>query len=140
MLRDAGAEIRYGESVGAGDSVSFVLEYYVPSRLVPGEMAFTSEVVLPEAVPLGEGLPFDIDRFVVLPSGEALLEFSTVLNRNYQIQYSADGVAWRAAHGVIRAAGNRVQWIDQGPPRTHTHPADDPEGQRFYRVVELPGG
>jgi hypothetical protein len=39
-----------------------------------------------------------------------------------------------AAGGEVKASSNRLQWIDNGPPKTASHPSEAPT--RFYRMVE----
>ncbi len=49
------------------------------------------------------------------------------------MQYSADLQGWTDSLFPLTAAGNTVQWTDDGPPRT---PAAAPgTARRYYRVV-----
>jgi hypothetical protein len=41
-----------------------------------------------------------------------------------------------AAQPPIVAPGDRVQWFDDGPPKTISLPAR--VGARFYRVIQVP--
>jgi hypothetical protein len=43
---------------------------------------------------------------------------------------------WKTANPIITAPANRVQWYDDGPPKTESKPTSI--GSRFYRVMELP--
>ena len=55
--------------------------------------------------------------------------------RPYTVLYS-DEVNFtnvRAAQTSILATANRMQWIDDGPPKTVSRPATI--GARFYRVI-----
>ncbi len=73
---------------------------------------------------------------VALTNGTCLVEFSTLSNRNYYVQYSSNltaGATWLTALPPIQGNGSQVQWIDSGPPKTQSRPA-----VRFYRVVLLP--
>ena len=72
-----------------------------------------------------------------MAKGEILVEFESEPGRSYEIQYSSDMSDWKAARGTVKAAGNRVQWLDHGPPKTTTHPADS--AVRWYRVVPMNG-
>ena len=105
-----------------------------------GGITFTPQttltVTLPEPPPAPTGEGFAIERCVKLDDGAFLIEFPSVPGDCYEIQYSDNAVDWLASPTTIRAAGNRVQWIDRGPPRTHAVPP--PAGSRFYRVKELP--
>jgi len=64
-----------------------------------------------------------------------LLEFTSQPGHFYAVEYSSDGTAWRSSTLRIRAAGNRVQWTDRGPPQTDSPPPADPS--RWYRVREI---
>jgi hypothetical protein len=64
-----------------------------------------------------------------------LVEFSTVPGQVYAIQYSSDMVTWLTAVPAITAPANKVQWIDSGPPKTVSNPAQQPV--RYYRVILL---
>jgi hypothetical protein len=84
----------------------------------------------------GDGTGLAIDRLEALPGGSLLLEFPADPGTLYQVQYSRDGLTWTNSLVRIRAAGTRVQWIDQGAPRTLSHPKTD--AFRFYRVRKMP--
>jgi hypothetical protein len=71
-----------------------------------------------------------------MAGGSVMIEFTTTPGALYEIHYSDDAADWKLSPVRVRAAGNRVQWIDSGPPRTATPPSGEP--CRFYRVRELP--
>lgn len=66
------------------------------------------------------------------PDGSFLIRFKTDLNRVYLIQYSDDGRSWKTASPSVTGTGGYVDWIDDGPPKTETAPANTP--MRTYRV------
>jgi hypothetical protein len=112
------------------------MEYFVPARLpinVP-DSAYTA--IGTPAVDLQVPVvpPPNITRVVDLGAGGILVEFEAVLHRSYSIIYSGDGTFTNAllAQPPIVAPGDRVQWIDNGPPKTISHPTTS--GARFYRV------
>jgi len=73
---------------------------------------------------------------IAIPAPEhVLLEFWTHPGGRYQVQYSTDMVGWKAAGLLITATGDRIQWVDHGPPATESPPTG---AGRFYRVIELP--
>ena len=75
-------------------------------------------------------------------TGGVLLEFPTLTNFSYYIRYSDslnDFSAQDNTNSVIRTArpailgnGRKVQWLDNGLPRTESAPTN-----RFYRVLEF---
>lgn len=70
-----------------------------------------------------------------LPDGRFRLRFRSDRNRSYLIQYSDDlhGEVWRTAVPAVLGTGGVMEWIDDGPPVTETHPST--VAARFYRVV-----
>ncbi len=124
----------YYQPVAVGATVTMVLEYYSPSRSSALLPVLTTSVALPRNPPAGAPGGLAVDRVLPLPGPALLIEFTAVPGCRYSVQYSADGTAWLDSPVPIRAAGNRVQWIDQGLPRTSTAPPVG--GARFYRVRE----
>jgi uncharacterized delta-60 repeat protein/uncharacterized repeat protein (TIGR01451 family) len=121
--------------LGVGSNVVFLLEYYVPTRVAPANLTLTVEagpVVIP---PVASGTILNISRTIVQPDGSVLVEFSAVPGQIYAIQYSSDMQTWQTAVPAITAPANRVQWIDSGPPKTVSSPAQ--QSARYYRVVLL---
>jgi hypothetical protein len=125
----------YYAPVAPGESVTMVLEYYNPSR-APLDPRLSVSTALPQTPPPPDSGGLAIDRIIAI-NGGLLLEFTAIPGHLYVVQYSDDNILWRDAQVRIRAAGNRVQWLDQGPPRTMTPPLQG--GQRFYRVREVTG-
>ena len=126
----------YYQPVAPGESVTMVLEYFSPSRSTTLQPVLTTAVALPKNPPSGAAAGLAVDRIAALPDGALLIEFTTLPGHEYLVQYSEAATAWLDSPIRIRAAGNRVQWIDRGSPRTASPPA--PGGQRFYRVREVP--
>jgi hypothetical protein len=124
-------------AVPPGSHVDFVLEYYVPSRLQPNP-TLTAVLVPP---PQGGGITVSgfqqhIDRIIVLPNRNIMVEFSTITNRLYYIQYTSDMLVWKTAVPAVRGNGTKIQWIDAGPPKTDSPPSAVPS--RSYRLILLP--
>jgi hypothetical protein len=71
-----------------------------------------------------------------LPDGSFKLQFNSDLNRSYQIQYSDGMSGWKTANSVIIGTGQLVQWIDDGPPKTDSHPST--QAFRSYRIIYTP--
>ena len=123
------------QPVAPGASVSLVLEYYSADRRPVSAPQLSTVPTLP-LDHHGDGTGLAIDRLEALPGGSLLLEFPADPGTLYQVQYSRDGRTWTNSLVRIRAAGTRVQWIDQGAPRTLSHPKTD--AFRFYRVRKMP--
>jgi hypothetical protein len=118
--------------------VDLVIEYYVTSGgLVPNPI-LVAVLVSPSqgggAAVSGTGQ--HINRGLLLPNETFLVEFATVLNRQYYVQYSTDLKNWTTVQPAITGNGTWIQWIDNGLPKTESAPAAAPV--RFYRVILLP--
>jgi hypothetical protein len=124
-------------AVSPGSHVDFVLEYYVPSRLQPSPTL--TPVLVPPAQGGGvtvSGFQQHIDRIIMLPNHSIMVEFSTITNRLYYIQYTSDMLLWKTAVPAVRGNGTKIQWIDAGPPKTDAPPSAVPS--RSYRLILLP--
>jgi len=133
--------IPYVQSYGAipsGGYADFVIEYYSPSRVAPNP-TLVAQLVTPvqggnTAV---SGLPVHIDRAIWLRNSSTfLIEFLTITNRIYYVEYSSDLQVWKSALPAVTGNGTRIQWIDNGEPKTESAPAITPS--RYFRVVLLP--
>jgi len=123
-------------TLGPGESIDILIEYYRPSRDPGFAPSFeVAEVGDPGTRP-DEAVPLDLDLRIVRFSSEGLLlEFLTEDGAEYTIEYSDDMQNWRVAQPVvIIGTGTRLQWLDSGPPKTETAPA----GNRFYRIFQNP--
>jgi len=121
--------------LGIGSNVIFLLEFYVPTRVPPANLTYTVQAGPPVIPPVVSGTILSISRAIVLPNGNVLVEFSAIPGQVYAIQYSSDMVTWLTAVPAITAPANQVQWIDSGPPKTVSSPAQ--QGARYYRVILL---
>ena len=133
---EGGVFVQYNLPIPANGSVDFVIEFYRRSRQLFSSPAYAAQVVSPASPSAPAGEILALDRQPLLVNGRLLIEFRSIPGRRYSIQYSSDLNDWKAATPVVRAAGNRVQWLDNGPPKTESNPSE--AGARFYRVVLLP--
>lgn len=124
--------VQFDTPVAPGQSVQFQLEYFVPNRAMPAP-TFTLTPGTPLTLPNPVGAPFTVDKMQVVQPGRILLEFPSVPGNLYAVEYSDDLVLWKRAGSAFAAGGNRVQWIDYGPPKTATVPTS----ARFYRIVSF---
>ncbi len=118
-----------------GGSVDFTIEYYVLSRIAPDPL-FTVELVTPSNALNQVGPMQHINRGLFLPNKTFMVEFNTISNRVYYLQYSADLVNWNTAVPAITGIGNVIDWIDNGPPETASPTST--QSKRFYRLILLP--
>ncbi len=124
----------------ANQSVDLLLEYFVPTRLpiVVSDSQLHPFVMagFNSSAPAGTPLPAPAPRLVQLSPAGILLEFPATPGRRYTVLYRDNSITGveRAAQPSIVAQGDRVQWFDDGPPKTVSRPVA--VGARFYRVIE----
>ncbi|HTH46641.1 MAG TPA: choice-of-anchor D domain-containing protein, partial [Candidatus Limnocylindria bacterium] len=126
--------VQFNHSIAPGATVSLILEYYRLSRATFATPAFEAVDTTPVTV-APAGIIIAIDRSVRLDSGRLLIEFSTTPGHVYAIQYSSNLTNWVTVIPSVTAPSNKVQWYDDGPPKTESKPIT---GSRFYQVVEMP--
>jgi uncharacterized repeat protein (TIGR01451 family) len=135
--------VYYSAVLAANQTVSLLLQYYVPTR---SPFAFSNSqlsafavppVVFPAPGPAAVSTNLNISRIVPLPNGNILIEWPAVTNRTYTVVYSDNVLFSNAmvAPPSITALANRLQWVDYGPPTTISVPTN---AARFYRVYQNP--
>lgn len=128
--------VAVSQTIPAGGSLDLILEFYRPSRQGFGPPALTLEAASPSPPQPSTGNAIQLDREPQMIGDRFLIEFAAVPGRAYLIQYSADASTWTDAVPPVVAGGTRVQWFDDGPPKTSAKPVA--VGSRIYRVIELP--
>ena len=127
--------VQHNFPVVAFTAVDFLIEYFRPSRVPFATPTFVTEVTT--ATPAtATGPILEIARNVQLASGRFLIDFIAVPGSRYAVQYSSDLITWKTASPTIPSPDDRVQWYDDGPPKTESLPGSI--GSRFYRVIQLP--
>jgi len=131
---DGNSFVEYTGTLTNGQSVQLVLEYFIPTRTAvadPGLIAYGVPAV--GLTTSTNGATISVIKF--LAGGHVLIEFPSELGQSYVIVYSDNAGFTNAfkAQPAVPAPANRVQWIDDGPPKTISRPAD--ENARFYRVI-----
>jgi hypothetical protein len=121
--------------VPPGGSVDFRIEYYDPDRIEP-HPTLVAELVSASPPENPMGTFQHVSRALRLSNGTFLIEFNSLLNRTYYVQYSKSLTEWKTVTPALTGTGTRMQWIDNGPPKTESNPAETP--CRFYRVLLLP--
>jgi hypothetical protein len=123
--------------VAPNQSVDFQIEYFIPDRRTVPKPVLVADAVGSQIPPsVSDGPEFKADRVLPLSDGRILVEFLTIANRTYVIQYGERIGEWKTASPPIIGTGSRLQWIDSGPPKTESHPKGKPG--RFYRIIRLP--
>jgi uncharacterized repeat protein (TIGR01451 family) len=129
--------VAYNSLLTPGTNVWLELEYFAPTRrpfAVP-DSAYNAVAVNSNTPTVPSGTPFSVTLVTNLASGAIMIEFESVQGSSYTILYS-DNVAFTsplAAQPAVIAPANRVQWIDDGPPKTVSTPASTTA--RFYKVL-----
>ncbi|NOS70731.1 MAG: tandem-95 repeat protein, partial [Verrucomicrobia bacterium] len=123
-------------AVPPGSFVDLTIEFASPLRIQPNPI-LRAELVQPAGpvAPL-QGTFQHVNRGLLLANRTFLIEFPTLTNRVYSIQYSKDLIHWKTSSPAITGDGNWVQWIDNGEPKTDGPPAA--AQARFYRLILLP--
>ncbi len=123
-------------AVPPGSYVDMVIEFYSPLRIAPNPI-LQPELVTPAAeLTAPSGVVQHINQGRMLGNRTFMLEFATLSNRVYSVQYSSDLVTWKSAYPAVTGNGNWLQWIDNGLPKTESAPGL--QSTRFYRVLLLP--
>lgn len=127
--------VEYGHRIGAFEELELTIEYFVPDRRTIPIPDYQADVSRPVDLAASHEREVIIHRTVRLENGNVMVEFDAHLATTYQIQYSFDLATWIPAIPDIQGRGKRMQWIDQGPPKTERPPAQSQT--RFYRIVKL---
>ncbi|MBK72306.1 MAG: hypothetical protein CMO76_02570 [Verrucomicrobiales bacterium] len=123
----------FNQALESGESIELTVEYLQADASGGFEPTFEIELLdQVENQSAGEGV--EVDRCEVLENGDVLIEFPSQIGATYTIQYSQNGEAWNNVVPDITAGGTRLQWIDNGPPKTISHPSG--EKLRLYRVIK----
>jgi hypothetical protein len=116
----------------AGASVDLTIEFYVSDRNTRPTPSYEIIAAPPCDIFLFNPTVLTVDPKRVV-DGKFFAEFNSIAGRTYFVQYSSDMTNWVSSLPPVIGTGSRVQWIDNGPPRTRTKPESEP--MRFYRVL-----
>jgi uncharacterized repeat protein (TIGR01451 family) len=136
--------VQYNSALNPGDNVTLILEFYVPDRK-PFTNSLAVIAVLPSGVGTNAGSGVDIDhafKDARFSPERFVIEWTSVPGTTYTVIYSdlsPDG-PWSVATPSVTANANRVQWYDDGPPKTISvpFPGTNSVTSRFYRVISNP--
>jgi len=127
--------VQYNQPLAPGASVDLTIEYFAPNRVAPN-VTLVGEVVQPTPPVEPSGTPQDILRSLRMADESYLLDFRTLAHRTYYVQYGSDLETWKTAFPPVNGTGSTMQWVDNGPPKTDSHPRT--QTNRFYRVLLVP--
>ena len=132
--------VQFNAPIPPGETANLTIEYLFPTRTIPTNPApiLATEIVPPTSGVMLTGQVQRINRTLQFPVNKTfLLEFSSIINRSYAIQYTPElGIPWRTVVPTIMGTGKNVQWVDNGAPKTESAPAETQK--RFYRIILLP--
>lgn len=126
-------------NLASGESRQLTLEYYVSDHITvptPGFLTLATNAFTFKTPP---GTTQEITR-ATYTNGVFVIEFNSKTNGQYYIQYGAtpgdlmNSGTVKTAFPFITGTGSRMQWIDNGPPKTDSPPTN---GSRFYRVLGI---
>ncbi len=121
--------------LGVGGYAQFLLEFYIPNRQVTAQPSYSAQSIDPVDPAVSAGTRIEVTA-TQWTGNRLLIAFTSVPGRRYIVEYSSDLSHWKQALPAITAAGTKVQWYDDGPPKTETMPTQ--ADARYYRVIELP--
>jgi hypothetical protein len=128
------AYVHYNSALAPGNFADLMLEFYVlkVSTFTTTLSAFGVPAINLTA-PATSGVIITNKAY---SSGGFLIEFPATIGRTYTIVYSDNASFSNAlvAQPSIVAPATQVQWIDNGPPKTVSHPST--VVQRYYRVFQ----
>jgi hypothetical protein len=132
--------VQYNFPLDPGNTVSFALEFYDPSRL-PFTNSLTAIAILPaNSGSLGTNGVVISQIFLdtrIAGDPRIVIGFPTTPGNIYTIIYSDNNLfTWQVATPSITANATSTQWYDDGPPKTDSKPFSITS--RFYRVIAAP--
>jgi membrane carboxypeptidase/penicillin-binding protein PbpC len=128
--------VQTNATVSAGGYVDVLLQFYLTAPGTPNP-TLVGELLPPvTGVTSVSATMQHINRSLLLTNKNFQLEFNSLANRFYYVQYSSDLKNWKGAEPAIIGNGGLIQWVDDGPPKTESLPQS--VTARFYRVILVP--
>ena len=128
----------YPGTLGPGESVDLLLSFFAAGRQPVSSLVYLATAEGSSLAPIPSGTEVTPSTGAWLKANAFLLEFPATIGGVYAVVY-ASNVAFSDAtvsRPYIIPNTSRPQWIDTGPPRTLSHPANNEH--RFYKVIQLP--
>jgi alpha-tubulin suppressor-like RCC1 family protein len=126
--------IQYCFPIPPNEVMKFTIELNTAAGTTTFEPRPLVQFVFSEPPPAPVGELISIAAWQRAANSSFLLQFDTVQDRNYWVQFSDDLLNWKTSPQPVAGNGGPARWLDNGPPRTDRWPRNQP--QRFYRVVE----
>ena len=124
----------HNRSLASGASVTLSVEFFRPSLDPNFSPQYEIELLpVPETEPASATTGIPVTRNQRLSNGDHLIEIAAIPGAVYAVEYSHDMTVWTRVVPSITAPANRLQWIDNGPPKTESHPTT--VSSRYYRFV-----
>ncbi|MDF1710762.1 MAG: putative Ig domain-containing protein [Akkermansiaceae bacterium] len=126
----------YNQTLAASASVTLTVEFFRATLDADFDPVYEIEL-LPFSESLVANDPnqtnIPVERQEVLSNGDFLIEIASIPDTVYAVEYSENMTDWTRVPATITAVANRLQWIDNGAPKTSSHPSQ--VASRFYRFV-----
>ncbi len=129
---DGRAYIDLPASLAPGNTYKITIQYFSQDRTTIPKPNFVVTSAVPVVVK-GVVPASALQPRATFTGGQVLLEFGSEKGKLYYIQYSSDMGIWKTALPKVTGTGSRIQWTDNGAPKTDSLPLES--GCRFYRIV-----
>ena len=124
----------YNRPLAAAASVTLSVEFFRPSLDPDFTPQYEIELLpVPETEPVSASGGIPVTRNQIISNSDYLIEIASTPGAVYAVEYSHDMTTWTRVVPSVTAPANRLQWIDNGPPKTASHPSTVPA--RYYRFV-----
>ncbi len=124
----------HNRPLATGASITLSVEFFRPSLVPNFTPQYEIELLpVPETEPASAATGIPVTRNQMLSNGDYLIEIASTPGAVYAVEYSHDMTTWMRVVPRVTAPANRLQWIDNGPPKTASHPSAVPA--RYYRFV-----
>ncbi|MBC8126944.1 MAG: cadherin-like domain-containing protein [Gloeobacteraceae cyanobacterium ES-bin-144] len=124
----------YNHSLASAASMTLSVEFFRPSLDPKFTPVYEIELLpIPETQPVSIAGDIPVTRNQMLSNGDFLIEIASTPGVVYAVEYSHNMTRWTRIVPSITAPANRLQWIDNGPPKTASHPST--VAARYYRFA-----
>jgi len=127
--------VLYNLPVPVGATCDLTIKYFLGVGATTNVLPYLVGIAISSRAPdLGvTGQTVPMTRAMSLPDGSFLINFNSVSNAIYYVQYATVLGSWKTSPQPLLGTGYSMQWIDYGPPATDSLPGSRPS--RFYRII-----